>query len=139
MKLVEQNDEADYKKMYDLNKQKQLNMGNLLEIIDGINEMHGRILIITTNYREKLDKALTRPGRIDLEIEFKRSNVEDINNIYDKFYGIPIKDIENIQDNVWTPAEIRKVLFENPYSPQQALEIIKSRVTIDTSDGEIVN
>ena len=28
MKLVEQNDEADYKKMYDLNKQKQLNMGN---------------------------------------------------------------------------------------------------------------
>ena len=69
MKLVEQNDEADYKKMYDLNKQKQLNMGNLLEIIDGINEMHGRILIITTNYREKLDKALTRPGRIDLEIE----------------------------------------------------------------------
>ena len=48
-------------------------------------------------------------------------------------------DIENIQDNVWTPAEIRKVLFENPYSPQQALEVIKSRVTIDTSDGEIVN
>ena len=139
MKLVEQNDESDYKKMYDLNKQKQLNMGNLLEIIDGINEMHGRILIITTNYREKLDKALTRPGRIDLEIEFKRSNVEDINNIYEKFYGISIKDIENIQDNVWTPAEIRKVLFENPYSPQQALEIIKSRVTIDTSDGEIVN
>ena len=45
--------------------------------------MHGRILIITTNYREKLDKALTRPGRIDLEIEFKRSN--DINNIYEKF------------------------------------------------------
>ena len=85
MKLVEQNEESDYKNLYNLNKQRQLNMGNLLEIIDGINEMHGRILIITTNYREKLDKALTRPGRIDLEIKFQRSKTDDINNIYKNF------------------------------------------------------
>ena len=138
MKLVEQNDESEYQKMYNLNKQRQLNMGNLLEIIDGINEMHGRILIITTNYREKLDKALTRPGRIDLEIKFKRSSIEDINNIYNKFYGEQIDNIENIQENVWTPAEIRKILFENPFDREKALEIIKSRVTLDTSDGEMV-
>ena len=113
-------------------------MGNLLEIIDGINEMHGRILIITTNYREKLDKALTRPGRIDLEIKFQRSKTDDINNIYKKFYGEQIDNMENIQENVWTPAEIRKILFENPFDREKALEIIKSRVTLDTSDGEMV-
>jgi chaperone BCS1 len=31
-------------------------------VLDGVMEMEGRMLVITTNYLEKLDKALIRPG-----------------------------------------------------------------------------
>ena len=41
-------------------------------VFDGLLEMPGRIIIITTNHPEKIDKALLRPGRIDRKIEFKK-------------------------------------------------------------------
>ena len=43
------------------NKNK-LTLATLLEVLDGVMEMEGRMLVITTNYPEKLDKALIRPG-----------------------------------------------------------------------------
>jgi len=49
-----------------------LNGGGLSEILnalDGVVTIHGRLLITTTNHIEKLDEALIRPGRIDLCIE----------------------------------------------------------------------
>ena len=39
---------------------------------DGIRETPGRILIITSNHYNKLDPALTRPGRIDIELEMSK-------------------------------------------------------------------
>ena len=42
----------------------------MLEVLDGMMERDGRMLIITTNYPEKLDEALIRPGRIDLKVKF---------------------------------------------------------------------
>merc|ERR1711902_217941 len=45
----------------------KLTLASLLEVLDGVMEMEGRMLIITTNYPEKLDKALIRPGRIDMK------------------------------------------------------------------------
>ena len=42
-----------------------LNLGGLLEVLDGVVDCPGRILVMTTNHPEKLDAALTRPGRIN--------------------------------------------------------------------------
>lgn len=38
---------------------------DLLNFIDGIIASQGRLLVMTTNYPEKLDKALVRAGRVD--------------------------------------------------------------------------
>ena len=40
---------------------------------------------MTTNCKMVLDKALTRPGRIDLDIEFKYSTKEQIKTMFEKF------------------------------------------------------
>mgnify|MGYP003683367193 CR=1 FL=1 len=40
----------------------------LLNVLDGVVETPGRLLIMTTNHPEKLDPAITRPGRIDKTI-----------------------------------------------------------------------
>merc|ERR1711902_411675 len=51
-------------------KSSKLTLATLLEVLDGVMEMDGRMLIITTNYPERLDKALIRPGRIDMKVKF---------------------------------------------------------------------
>ena len=48
----------------------RISLSGLLNILDGVASQEGRILIMTTNHIEKLDKALIRPGRIDMSIHF---------------------------------------------------------------------
>ncbi len=48
-------------------------LGGLLELLDGIIEMPGRMCIMTTNHPERLDNALTRPGRFgDIIVKFEK-------------------------------------------------------------------
>ncbi|OTB09564.1 hypothetical protein M426DRAFT_316118 [Hypoxylon sp. CI-4A] len=48
----------------------RLSLSGLLNILDGVASQEGRVLIMTTNHLEKLDKALIRPGRIDMIVKF---------------------------------------------------------------------
>ena len=45
-----------------------LNLAGILNVLDGVVDCPGRILIMTSNHPEKLDPALIRPGRIDRRI-----------------------------------------------------------------------
>jgi len=51
------------------NNDDPLTLSHILNIIDGPLETPGRILIITSNHPEKLDKALIRDGRMDVKLE----------------------------------------------------------------------
>lgn len=46
----------------------KLSLTGLLTVLDGVIDAPGRILIMTTNHPEKLDPALTRPGRVNMQI-----------------------------------------------------------------------
>jgi len=50
------------------NKRDELNLTGILNVLDGVVDTPGRMLIITTNHPEVLDPALIRPGRIDKKI-----------------------------------------------------------------------
>ncbi len=45
----------------------RLTLSGLLNAIDGVTSTEGRILFMTTNYEERLDPALIRPGRVDFK------------------------------------------------------------------------
>ena len=47
-----------------------ISLSGLLNVIDGAASHEGHVLIMTTNTPDKLDDALTRPGRVDLQIGF---------------------------------------------------------------------
>lgn len=49
-----------------------LTLSTILNVFDGILSQEGQITIITTNHLEKLDPALTRPGRFDTKLRFKK-------------------------------------------------------------------
>ena len=73
-----------------------MTLGCLLNIIDGILEIPGRIIILTTNYIDKIDKALLRPGRIDFNICLKYANIKITKEILSFFYEIDINTINKI-------------------------------------------
>ena len=83
-------------------------LDDLLNIIDGIQETPGRILIISSNYYNKLDKALTRPGRIDINLELQNANHEIIQKMYKHYFNETISDdiLNRIPEHKYSPAEL---------------------------------
>lgn len=96
----------------------KLSLSCLLNIFDGILETPGRIIIMTSNYPKKLDRALIRPGRIDLICEFTKCNHDMIVELFEAFYDVSLSDEERMaitstQEYQYTPAELTKIMFEN--------------------------
>lgn len=99
----------------DKDKEKEgdaITLSFLLNLLDGVLETPGRILIISSNYPEKLDRALIRPGRIDVKIEFSYADREFIQDMMSKFYErtILLSEIPESLDRIFTPAEIMESL-----------------------------
>lgn len=93
--------------------QKKKNNNNLsyfLNILDGLNECSGRIIIMTTNKIDYLDKALIRPGRIDIKINFTKCSRYDIYMMIKSFWGddvnIEYSNINQTLENKYTSAEV---------------------------------
>jgi hypothetical protein len=100
-----------------------LTLSFLLNLLDGVLETPGRILVITSNYPEKLDKAFVRPGRIDVKIEFKNTTRPFILDMINKFYSVSmtLDEIPTDLEGVFTPAEVMESLCYYFKSPSQAL------------------
>ena len=101
----------------------KLDLGTLLNLLDGILETPGRIIIMTSNHPEVLDPALIRPGRIDMIINFDRSTKAEVQEIYSGLVGKSIPDniINAIPDKKYTPAKITQSIFENFQDPEAGI------------------
>ena len=107
-----------------LSEENNNNLSVLLNLMDGIIECPGRIIIMTTNREETLDKALKRPGRIDMKINFTKCTRNMISDLLNLFYDIKIdiKKLNKVHDFKYTPAEIMQLCF----SHSNYEELIKS-------------
>lgn len=104
----------------------------LLNLLDGVLETPGRILIITSNYPEKLDRAFVRPGRIDVKIEFKNASREFIMDMVNRFYECD-KSLEEFTaelENVFTPAEVMESLCMNFKDADAAIQHLKNKISL---------
>ena len=108
-------------------EQEPLDLAFLLNLLDGTLEASGRILIITTNFPERLDRALIRPGRIDMIVNLKNSTRAVLQEMVDAFYDrkVPLPDDETL-DGKWSPAEINQILFRNFEEPEAAVRELVS-------------
>lgn len=116
-----------YAKMAEEGEAEKVTLGGLLELLDGIAETPGRIIIITTNQPQKLDNALIRPGRIDVHIDFGLPTVEDIVNMVAKFFdGMRIceEDAERVVATGMSHAEICQYFMEYRDDFESALCVV---------------
>lgn len=65
----------------------------LLNALDGVTTPHGMIVIMTTNHVEALDRALIRPGRIDMRFKFSTLDTDQLGRLAALIVGRPI-DLE---------------------------------------------
>ena len=129
----------DFKDLYQSREDKEkeefsnekLTLSCLLNLLDGVLEAPGRIVVMTTNYIEKLDSALIRPGRIDLICEFKKCTNQSIIEFIEMFYDVELSDdnkndIRSLNEYKITPAEMTKIMFENFEDYSACIEKLKN-------------
>jgi hypothetical protein len=104
-------------------EQEPLDLSFLLNLLDGTLEASGRILVVTTNFPERLDRALVRPGRIDMMIHFRKCTRAVLQEMASAFYDRPLVLPEDpALDLKWTPAEANQILFRNFDDAEAAIQ-----------------
>ncbi|XP_004512074.1 AAA-ATPase At5g17760-like isoform X2 [Cicer arietinum] len=99
----------------------QLTLSGLLNFIDGLWSSCGdeRIIIFTTNHKERLDPALLRPGRMDMHIHMSYCSYEGFKILASNYLEIShdnpfFGEIEGlIEDIQITPAQVAEELMKN--------------------------
>jgi len=104
-----------------------LDLSFLLNLLDGTLEADGRMLAISSNHPERIDRALIRPGRIDMIVNFKKCNAEILNQMVNSFYDQQFEEWATSElDYKWSPAEVNQILFRNFKTPEMAIEELKT-------------
>lgn len=90
----------------------------LINSLDGVATPHGLIVFITTNYKDRLDPALVRDGRIDMDIEMGPLEPKAIQRMFTAFYGKEAADrhilpaIMRKEIGTRTGAELQMIFME---------------------------
>ncbi|KAJ8515680.1 hypothetical protein ONZ45_g6914 [Pleurotus djamor] len=63
-----------------------LSLSGLLNALDGVAAAEGRLLFATTNHIERLDPALSRPGRMDVWVNFTHATKWQAEGIFKCFF-----------------------------------------------------
>lgn len=79
--------EADANKSTAFDGMNRLTFSGFLNALDGVCSGEGRILFMTTNYVDRLDRALLRPGRIDVKEKIGHATRPQLEKIYAHFYA----------------------------------------------------
>jgi DNA replication protein DnaC len=97
------------------NSEPPITLDDILNLWDGIRETSGRILIITSNQYEKLDSALTRPGRIDITHKLDNASYQTIFEIYFHLFNkkINTNELKKVKEFFYSPAELINMYVSN--------------------------
>jgi chaperone BCS1 len=82
-------------------------LSEILNALDGIISVRGRVLFLTTNHIEVLDKAFIRPGRVDLSVNISYTTLEAFKEFVRVFYVDKLKPGETLA--LESLREIKKV------------------------------
>ncbi|KAL8500766.1 hypothetical protein ACS0TY_020376 [Phlomoides rotata] len=101
-------------------KTSEVTLSGLLNFIDGLWSSCGgeRIIIFTTNYKEKLDPALIRRGRMDKHVELSYCGFEAFKVLAKNYMSIESHDLfatigRMLEETNMTPADVAENLMPN--------------------------
>ncbi|KAK0185542.1 P-loop containing nucleoside triphosphate hydrolase protein [Armillaria mellea] len=94
-------------------------LSGLLNIIDGVGSEEGKLFFATTNYIDRLDAALLRPGRIDRKVPYSLVTREQAEALYMDF-------ADQIPSDEFSTAELQGYLLAHKKQPRQAVDDVNT-------------
>lgn len=67
----------------------RVTFSGLLNALDGVASTEARIVFMTTNYLNRLDPALIRPGRVDVKEFIGHCTRHQLEQMFKRFYDVP--------------------------------------------------
>jgi len=127
----------------DIGEHLKVDLAFLLNLLDGILENPGRVVIMTSNYPEKLDSALVRPGRIDIIAKFRYCTHSTIRQMVEFFYDRILEGdqeaiVAALPEDVFTPAELSRIMFEYFTNIDGALTAMQHYSVTASADSKMV-
>ncbi|CAL5096533.1 unnamed protein product [Urochloa decumbens] len=120
------------------NGSEKVTLSGLLNFVDGLWSACGeeRIIVFTTNYKERLDPALLRPGRMDMHIYMGYCTPDSFRTLANNYhlidYHATFPEIEKlIKEVTVTPAEVAEVLMRKDDADtalHDLLDLLKSKL-----------
>ena len=98
--------------MKEFNESKQddrIDLGYLLQKLDGLECANDRIIIATTNHPEFINPALLRPGRFDIKLELGNCSLQMYQDILRSYFNICNEveiDVSSIPVGKWSPLHV---------------------------------
>jgi chaperone BCS1 len=89
---------------------------SMLEVLDGYRHLHGCIVIATTNHPEKLDPALRRAGRFDLELEIGLLTDGTLDEMLAFYFGADLDAAEMREARALCVGKMSSATLINTYS-----------------------
>jgi len=114
----------------------------ILNILDGVGRKHKMITFITTNYIDKLDDALKRKGRIDIDIEFDVASeiqIKEMFSYYFKTIKLETKELRTIKNMRLTTGVLQSFFFKNRKlnNKEELLKILYKECKKETSNSTL--
>lgn len=79
----------------------ELTLDYVLNVFDGVVELHDALLIFTTNAElECFDPALIRPGRIDLIMKLGECSPKILCEVLSHYYRLSVEDVSNLLKDI---------------------------------------
>lgn len=146
---------------------KQITLSGLLNAIDGVAAQEGRIIFMTTNYIHRLDEALIRPGRVDMQYHLDKASKQAAGELFDQFF-VPeeytttttaegggdatiissswhearAKFVDAIEDGVHSFAKLQGALMkarDDPASAAEQLRVAMMATAVDDDDNDDID
>lgn len=81
-------------------------LSGLLNALDGIATPHGLLTVMTTNSPDSLDRAVVRPGRVDLVEHFGNADAGQVARLLSRWYDEPVHRRLVVNVGMVSPAEV---------------------------------
>jgi chaperone BCS1 len=109
-------------------ERKGVTMSGLLNAIDGAASKDGCVLFASTNHLERLDPALRRPGRLDVQIELGYADRGQRRRLFERFFPRSTRGdefAERSRDAPLTIAELQEYLLERRHDDVSAVREVR--------------
>ena len=88
-------------------------LGEILNVLDGVPERYGHILVMDTNAVQRLDPALLRPGRVDRILSWQKLSSKSVKQLLEHTYEVTIPDTATLPDRLYSAAELQQQMAQH--------------------------